>query len=271
MMKNSFYPKSIIALTIGFTFITSSGLVSAVSCGDVITTAEVLDADISNCAADPAITIIGPEGSLDLNGYEMSCDGMAGVGILLDGSFANLTNSQPQTGIITSCETGISIEGSGFHNISSVTAIENAITGVRIVSNNNFLSGSNYTFNLSIGIEVLGNENFLNLLNVTSNADGGINIFGDNTLISLSNASNNGGAGIDIRDVDGSQIIQNSANANDQFGIRVRNFDQVNTLITGNVAQTNNNNDLVDNNNPACTGTTWFGNQFTSSNNSCIE
>ncbi|WHI46058.1 hypothetical protein [Microbulbifer sp. VAAF005] len=91
---------SIIAVA-GCCLIGVSSITLAVSCGDSITTAEVLDNDITNCAADPAITIIGPNGSLNLNNHNISCIGV-GTGIFLDGMFANLTGEriQPAASVI---------------------------------------------------------------------------------------------------------------------------------------------------------------------------
>ncbi|WNZ57584.1 NosD domain-containing protein [Microbulbifer sp. MKSA007] len=251
--------------------ISAPGIALAVSCGDIISTAEVLDADISNCAISPAITIMGPTGSLDLNGFSLSCDGLAGTGILLEGTTAVLINSQASSGIITSCDIGVSVEGSGLHNVIGVTTQENGSLGMSVSSSRNIVSGSINDFNFGNGIIVLGDWNSFFEVSATSNGEGGIIISGDNNQVFQSTARNNTFSGIAIQDANYTNIILNTTSSNNEYGISVSNFGQVGNFVTGNTAESNDIDDLFDDNTPACVGTTWYGNIFSSSNDACIN
>ncbi|WP_444931883.1 right-handed parallel beta-helix repeat-containing protein [Microbulbifer sp. SSSA002] len=270
-MKKALHIKSILMATTGCGLVGFASIVSAVSCGDTITTAEVLDADIINCAASPAITVTGPTGSLDLNGFTLSCDGSA-IGILLDGSFAGLSNSQPSSGTIRACDTaGISVEGTGFHTIVGVTTSENGALGVSVSSDNNFFNSSSHTDNQDTGIYISGDENSFFSVDASGNLAAGIAIFGDYTRISQSIADNNDIVGIILINANYTSVIQNTASSNGEYGILVDDTGPVGNIILGNQAQSNIIRDMFDDSSSPCVGTTWFANDFNTSNESCIE
>lgn len=77
-----------------------------VSCGDTISGSYILTSSdpitAGPCTTNPALTITGP-GSLDLNGFEISCqDEFAQNGVVLEGEGAELRD-----GSVTNCVRGV--------------------------------------------------------------------------------------------------------------------------------------------------------------------
>ncbi|MCO1335061.1 hypothetical protein MO867_12020 [Microbulbifer sp. OS29] len=260
--------KRILTANLGVAGLLSAGFVSAVSCGDIVTTPEVLDQDIASCNVSPAVTIIGPAGSLDLNDHVVTCNG-TDVGILLDGQAASLQGGVSQNGTVGNCATGISVEGKGFHSIQGVVLMNNGLTGIEIISDQNSVSLSSSENNGDTGITISGARNSLLLVAAENNVTG-ILVDGDYTSITQSSASFNSGVGIDVLNANYSSFIQNTMDGNLDFGLLMGGNGQVGNLVTGNTAM-GNGEDLFDGNNPACVGTTWVANLFDTANNACIE
>jgi hypothetical protein len=153
----------------------AAGPVMAAECGDVITKSARLDRDLI-CTSDPALTIDG--GSLDLNGFTVSCDRTV-VGVLLEGRGAHLKD-----GAVTGCELAVWVAGSGKHRIQGLTASASN-QGVLVESDGNRLSHSNVLRGLNdAAVQVNGSNNHLRSNSIAGSLDQGFEINGnDNRII----------------------------------------------------------------------------------------
>ncbi|AWF80427.1 hypothetical protein BTJ40_06160 [Microbulbifer sp. A4B17] len=265
-MKKSY----ILALTIST--MPFSHLTEAVDCGDIITTAEILDNDITSCTLNPVLTIVGPTGSLNLNDFNVNCTGQ-GAGISLDGTAASLIGGTGGAGTNTvgGCGTAISVEGAGLHNIQGVNATNSIFEGVGIYSNNNFIIDINSSGNSGNGMEIFENGNQIIGATIENNGQNGIIVEGSETFISQTQSSLNSLFGIRIRNSNNSYFIQNTTNSNNSAGIVVESLGQTGNFIIGNTAFGNPDFDADDQNTPPCIGTQWQGNNFGTSGDSCID
>ncbi|WP_444927065.1 right-handed parallel beta-helix repeat-containing protein [Microbulbifer sp. TRSA002] len=245
--------------------------VAAVECGDTITTAEILTEDLLNCSGTPALTIEGPTGSLDMNGFTLECGGGSTRGIDVQGNAAVLSN-----GVVDGCAVGIFVIGDGFHSVQSMTVQDGINTGIWLVSEYNIVSGSTVTDGYTIGIEVSGESNSAigNFLVEGNQAAPfrGIAINGNNAFVAQNFCDNNSQGGIVIQPSSGGQVIQNSVTNGGQTGISMEGGGQSDYLVTGNIATGNPDGDLVDSNPDACMSTNlWYGNIFDTADPSCLD
>jgi hypothetical protein len=120
-----------------------------VSCGEVITDARVMTANLVSCGVSPALTI-GAGGHLDMNGFSVATP--AAVGIEMSGSGGSLSN-----GGVTNCvgvAAGVLVTGSG-NRIENV-AVRNCHTGFRIEGSANKLTRTVASENGSDGFLAFG-------------------------------------------------------------------------------------------------------------------
>ncbi|WP_444916427.1 right-handed parallel beta-helix repeat-containing protein [Microbulbifer sp. JMSA003] len=244
--------------------------VAAVECGDTITSAEILTEDLLNCSGTPALTIEGPTGSLDMNGFTLECGGGSSRGIDVLGSAAVLSN-----GVVDGCAIGIFVDGDGFHSIQTMTVQDGIDVGIWLISENNIVNGSTATGFFNRGIEIQGSNsqvigNFL--IDNQGGTSSGILINGDNSFVAQNICDNNNGEGIVIDPSSGGLVVQNIVTNNGQTGISMEGGGQSDYLITGNIATGNPDGDLVDSNPDACMSTNlWYGNIFDTADPSCLD
>ena len=118
--------------------LTTTGTVSALECGEVMTGVERLDENLI-CTTEPALTLSG--GRLNLGGHVVVCDGTI-EGIVLDGDGAQIRN-----GAVAGCQFAVLVEGTGKHLVTNVTAsVEDPVPdddegaeGIRVSSDGNWL------------------------------------------------------------------------------------------------------------------------------------
>ncbi|MFA0813785.1 right-handed parallel beta-helix repeat-containing protein [Microbulbifer epialgicus] len=268
MKSKKIHPvKSAFIVLAGAIGMSLSGMTLAVSCGDTIDTPEALDSDL-NCAVSPAVTIMGPSGSLNFNGFTISCDG-DGVGVKLVGSMARITGGGTPFGFVQLCDTGVFLEGTGSHYVSDISADQNSRIGISMVSDGNFLLDSQGSNNSGIGIAVSGDNNTIAASSANNNQLDGIAVVGNGAVIARSFAITNSLAGIVLSGSDNSVVTQNTATSN-TYGIVLERQGQGNFIIA-NDANTNFSTDLVDDNVPPCVGNTWFLNDFVTASDPCIN
>ncbi|GAA5441963.1 hypothetical protein Misp06_00124 [Microbulbifer sp. NBRC 101763] len=270
-MKNvSVNPLKAVLLTVaGAASISVSGIASAVSCGDVLTSATVLSGDILSCAINPAVTL--KEGaSLDLNGYTISCDTPVGIGVRLVGA-GRVLEDTAGGGSIEGCATGVSAEGDGGHFIMGVSTTLNSLSGVTLWSTGNTLEASYANGNTGMGIRLMGDGSQVRTTEATGNTLMGVKIVGNNSLLRDNDTSSNGASGIVVAEGNGGIIAENLSTDNGVNGIMMQPFAQTGWLIIGNDAAGNTGNDLMDQNVPACTGSVWVLNTFDNANDACIQ
>ncbi|AWF81958.1 hypothetical protein BTJ40_14615 [Microbulbifer sp. A4B17] len=233
----------ILASSLGLTISLNS---FAVSCGDTITTQETLTEDLL-CTDNPALTISGPGGGLDLAGFTVECSDSSNEGIYLTGLAASVTSGE-----VTNCFNSILLVDDGVHSVTDIEITEPDEVGVVIDSNSNFVTGvqviaGSGDFATGINIEdpasynqILGNfvegAVFAGIYvegrgnNITSNEIVGSDNFGIRldpdgfSNLILQNIID-GGAGIGIAvNSDFNLISQNSIN-NNQTGISIESAD----------------------------------------------
>lgn len=216
-------------LVLGLTFsvlLAWSGAAHAVTCGDTITTSATLTGDLS-CGTEPALTI-GSGGSLNMNGFKVTCSG-ACEGIILAGGKNRLSN-----GVVENCPCrAVGLDGTGGHQITNVlargseegfsgatggnklkncSALANTQTGVNLTGDKNSLTrvatGDNpegisvsgngnklseiASADSYLGITVFGNGNKLQKSSVAEAVQRGIGVFGDKNTVQTSQALGNG-------------------------------------------------------------------------------
>jgi parallel beta-helix repeat protein len=247
---------------------------------------------------DPALTIEGPGGKLNMRRFTVSCEGTTADGIELTGDGAVLQN-----GSVTSCGDGVRLQGSN-GRVQRMVVENNSDVGVFIsddagsgnqvretLSRNNaddgfkdFSSGGNIfernqaTRNEFNGFQVGGNANGNTLRRnvATNNGGDGFEIDNDNHLVTQNVARNNESNGFAIQGSD-SWITRNDALKNLDDGIDVELGATDNTL-TRNVGLGNGSADLegdggfdLEDDNPDCDNNTWRRNRGTRNQPDCIQ
>ncbi|MCO1336722.1 right-handed parallel beta-helix repeat-containing protein [Microbulbifer sp. OS29] len=245
-----------------------SGVASAVSCGDTVTAPAVLTGDIAFCASNPAVTI-KDAGTLDLNGYTVSCAG-SGIGIKILGADRTLEDTAGGNSI-ANCDTGVSVEGDGGHLVQEVNATGNFVSGIALWSAGNTLEFSTSNGNFGMGVRVMGDGNRVRNSDMTGNSLQGVKIVGGNTLLRFNDTSFNVTSGIVVAEGSGGIIAENISDGNGTNGIMILPYGQVGFLIVGNTATGNAGADLADHNTPPCTGNVWIRNTFDTANHACIQ
>ncbi|WP_444931612.1 right-handed parallel beta-helix repeat-containing protein [Microbulbifer sp. SSSA002] len=248
----------------------------AVSCGDTITTQESLTEDLS-CGTNPALTINGPSGGLNLNGFTVTCLDSSYEGIYLTGLAASLFN-----GVIDNCNDSIALMEDGIHFVSDIEIYNLVDVGVRIESNSNFVAGVIIPFygtQFSIGIDIENPASFNQItgnflespgfsgiyiegssntvtrneiiefdeFGITLDADGGSNLVLFNSIVgdSVPRISNtlNGYDGVGISVNSDSNLISQNAISNNVTGIKINNSDR--NTVSGNEAVDNTDYGIV--------------------------
>ncbi|WP_444925919.1 right-handed parallel beta-helix repeat-containing protein [Microbulbifer sp. TRSA002] len=245
-----------------------AGAAFAVSCGDTVTTPETLDASIVACAISPAVTITDA-GSLDLNGFSISCDG-TGTGVSLTG-IGRILSDTTGTGSIENCETGVNAQGTGSHFIQGINSTNNTLSGITLTSAANLILDSTSDINSGIGLRMLGDYNQVINSQMNSNALPGIEIVGSGSVVNGNTVSSNVVSGIVVFGSNNTTISGNTANDNGTNGILLEAYNQMNVLVVGNTAKGNTGNDLNDQNVPPCSGSIWISNVFEDANDTCIN
>ncbi|WP_444916421.1 NosD domain-containing protein [Microbulbifer sp. JMSA003] len=241
----------------GVLYIALGNSAFAVDCGDTITTPEVLDQDLV-CSTEPALTIMGPAGSLDMAEFTLRCDGSA-VGIQIDGVSAFLSN-----GVVTLCDIGISIDGAGSHNIQTIRVDGADISGISVNSSFNSIIQSGIFKNNGTGIFIAGDNNTISSSSILDNLENGIQLEGSRNLIVSNDISRSTLNGILIGKADGNTVAQNTVSMSgiggaNTAGILLELLGQSGNVIVGNTVFSNIDFDLQDNNSSPCLNS-WIGN-----------
>jgi parallel beta-helix repeat protein len=269
-----------------------------VNCGDTITTPAVLTEDLFCGGFDPALTIVGPEGSLDMRGFTVSCEGTTADGIELEGDGAVLRN-----GVVTSCGDGVRLQGEN-GRLSRMIVEDNSDVGVFVaddagsgnlvrdtISRNNgddgfsdFSAGGNtYERNVATGNELNGFQigsissgNTLRHNLAANNGLHGFEIDNDNHLVTQNVAKENEGDGFQIQESN-NRVTLNLALKNLGDGIDV-GLDGTGNILKWNVALGNGSTDLegdggfdLEDDNPDCDNNTWRGNLGRRNQPDCIQ
>jgi hypothetical protein len=183
----------------------------AVECGDTITRSARLERDLVCADDDPALVIQG--GSLDLNGFTVTCDRTV-VGVLLEGKGARLGD-----GAVTGCELGVWAAGSGDHRIDRLT-VSASNQGIFIESDGNRLSHSNVLRGLNdAAVQVNGSNNHLRL-NSLAGAHTAFEINGNDNRI-IGNRMGAVAEGIQLMG-NGNQVARNDIIGTTDRGVEVR-------------------------------------------------
>ncbi|WP_445363587.1 right-handed parallel beta-helix repeat-containing protein [Microbulbifer sp. ANSA003] len=255
--------------TASYSFVVSA----QVSCGDVITTAEVLTQDLlcDLTAAEPdALTIVGPEGSLSMGDFSVTCAtgaGFGGAGIRILGQGAVLTG-----GAINDCFDNIFIDGVGYHTVVGTELVGSVDDGIDIDSIFNNISGCIITDSGRVGVDMDDDFNTLSSCVVSLSVSDGIQV--DDSFSNVFNniSTFNGGAGILIEGSSSNIISQNLISSNDGGGIVLEFTNSTNNVITGNFSELNLSFDLYDTVDPDCSGTNiWYANDAITKSPSCLD
>ncbi|AWF80968.1 hypothetical protein BTJ40_09175 [Microbulbifer sp. A4B17] len=263
---------------VAFGALLTSQLIHAVECGDTITTQVTLEEDLTCGNEAVVLTVVGPTGSLDLNGHTIDCVSQtSGVGVLLSGRAAFLSGGALENGIVSGCIVGVSAEGEGFHNIQGVNVIGGNL-GIAVSSSNSSVFQSNVTGSESVGVG-LESDNSIFINNTITGCPIGLALDEcSSCLVSNNHVFQNFQFGIVV---DGNTvnnlILQNrvelNGNENEMSAGILLGVNNVNgNIIAGNIAINNVGFDLYDSNDDACDGDNfWFGNTFDTANPSCLE
>jgi parallel beta-helix repeat protein len=232
-----------------------------VQCEDVIDTPTVLTTDLT-CDTNPALTVQGPGGALDLRGHTVRCvDNQNQDGIVLEGNGALV-----QHGTVANCASGVSVQGSGGHRVEGMTLRNNTENGLVTVSNGNVVTlssahdngtsgfitsltsnGNAFTQNVARnnqdGFFVDGNSNNNTLTHniAQSNREDGFVVLGNNSTLNQNVATQNGNVGFSVEG-NNNTLNQNVATQNGGDGIGV--IGSANTVTQN--AVTSNARDGID-------------------------
>jgi parallel beta-helix repeat protein len=195
----------------------------------VLTGVERLEEDLI-CTTDPALTLRG--GRLDLRGQTVVCDGTM-EGVVLEGDGAQVLN-----GAVAGCQFAVSVEGTGNHLVSDVTASvedpvpddEESAEGLRVSSDGNRLVGNRVLLGGTNAIRINGAGNHVSG-NAVSGSQRGIRIDGTENDI-LENVIAGVAEGIEVRGASNRIRRNQIAGAIDQ-GIELRG---AGNRVVGNLA-----------------------------------
>ena len=221
-----------------------------IGCGSVILPGQKvkLEANVGPCtAATGGITVVGP-GSLDLNGYAVTCllgleaDDVP-VGIHVVGEKAKIKN-----GSVLACRKGVQLVGDGRHKVIKVTAAVNHEEGFAIYTHRNVVKNS----------EALDNQEY------------GFNIWDIRNTVKRSLASGNDIAGFIVRTGE-NKLVKNESVDNGQFGFFVEMDAGGGNKFLRNLATGNGEDDLASDFVDTCFWDIWRGNVYVTKNPSCIQ
>ncbi|WHI44994.1 right-handed parallel beta-helix repeat-containing protein [Microbulbifer sp. VAAF005] len=253
--------------TVLFSGLLSPFSVWAIDCGDIITAPTTLDRDLLCVITEQnevALTIEGPRGSLNMDGFQLTCDdeeATGQAGILLTG-----IGAQVYGGIIAACRDGVNAEGEGSHSIYSMEIIDTIFDAIYIESNNSIARDNIITnSDRGDGIELNGNTNTVTRNTITGIDNSGIELRGSFNNISFNEISGSGNQGIEVNgqftnvfsnivtnglndgiavgegdesdNADFSTISLNNVSGNSGLGIPIRLSS--NTLVTQNTVESN--------------------------------
>lgn len=255
----------------------------AVSCGDTITTSTTLTADLGPCGTNPALTVQGPA-TLNLNGHTVSCISSQN-GIRLTNRGATLRN-----GVVTACQDGVVLDGTGDHRVERIVAKDNNSSGFQgnFTSIGNTLTQSAAVANGGDGFTMEGDETALSDNTATGNSDSGFDVEGDQSSLRGNRATNNGGDGFTI-DAAEAKVSKNVAQQNGDSGFTIGgsnqavgqnqtfangfygiNFYGTDSKLQKNTALGNGFRDLSDSD-PNCDNNTWANNTFGIKDPACVK
>lgn len=201
-----------------------SGIASAVSCGDTISSSTTLASDVTDCTGD-GIIIGADDIILDCAGHRISGSG-TGNGI----SLTDRTDVTIENCVVSGFENGIHVVGSSNNALTSNTVYNNDFGVYLVESSDNSITGNVAYDNNQIGIylydrcnnnDVLNNEAYANSVTgllVSSDSDG-------NTL--ESNTAYDNKNGLYVFTSDDVALKDNTAYGNSQYGIIVQDSDGV--------------------------------------------
>ena len=189
-------------------------VLAALPCGHTVTADTVLDADVGPCTGT-AIVLVGPA-KLDLAGHAIVGDAQAPDHcVRIEGTGARLEN-----GVVRSCQSGVLVEGDGQHTIAGVLSTGHAVSGFRVNSDRNLLSGTTAIDNAGQGFRIRGSRNRLEGCAASGNATGFSSTGERNRLIGNTASGNATGFFIDELSSE-HRLDQNLALHNDGRGFRV--------------------------------------------------
>ncbi|MFA0813573.1 right-handed parallel beta-helix repeat-containing protein [Microbulbifer epialgicus] len=229
------------AVFISSTFMFSQA--AAVDCYDVITAPTILTQDLT-CeltAENPiALTIVGPFGSLSMNGRQLNCiydseDEDQWAGILIEGA-SGLVNG----GGIVGCPDGVHVKGAGSHSVNNMEILDFEDDGVLVESDNNLVSGNQI---IGQGLAIIGdgvdaNGHFTTIVEnyIEGAGDEGVEIDGEYVKVISNHIVGSGQDGVEV-DADFAVVRANILENNGSDGVEiVEDFSSVSqNYVFGNV------------------------------------
>ncbi|WP_143732579.1 right-handed parallel beta-helix repeat-containing protein [Microbulbifer sp. GL-2] len=262
--------------------ITLSPLAFSVSCGDTIITPTILTEDLV-CTLDAnnlnALTIVGPTGSLVMNGHSLMCI-LDNIPVFSDSAGVRIEgiSSLLSKGAISNCNYGVFVVGIGLHTIDDMKIENNLEDGIDLRSDQNFAINNYISHNGEDGIDMQGDFNRVTNNYIEFSGRDGIEADNDFGTVTLNYVTGSGRAGIEMQASSNNYISQNIVIGNgdgvsaDSGGIVITSLSSSNNVISGNVANGNTPFDLVDRIDPDCTGSNiWTGNFFDTADPSCLD
>jgi large repetitive protein len=230
-------------------------------CNQTVTTSGVLTQNLF-CQGVPGI-VVGASGiTIDLKGFRLRGDNTGGKygiddsggfgkvtvknGVLrnfYDGLFATGENVAVSDLVVSgNSNAGISVNGGGSVNITSVTASGNGSIGIAANSNSLSITSSAASGNASFGMEVGGDS--VSVKSSTATANGGIGIGGSGDSVSVKSVTvaGNGSYGIAFSTSSGISIASATASGNSADGINVSGPSD---SIKSSIVDGNGNNGIV--------------------------
>lgn len=189
-------------------------VLAALPCGHTVTEDTVLDADVGPCPG-AAIVLVGPA-RLDLAGHAIIGDEKKPDHcVRIEGAGARLEN-----GVVRACQSGVLVGGDGHHSIVGVLSSGHAVSGFRVYSDRNVLSGAGAIGNAGQGFRILGSRNRLEGCAASGNAIG-FSSSGERNRLLGNTASGNATGFLADEMSSEHRLDQNLALSNDGRGFRV--------------------------------------------------
>jgi Protein of unknown function (DUF1566)/Right handed beta helix region len=186
---------------------------AALACGSTIGPNAGLvkmTANVGPCAEPvAALTVTGPGTILDMNGFQVFCNGQVGS---FDGILVNGTGATVENGTVANCPygSGVAVGGSGTtgHVIIGVVSVRNA-SGFGLSTNSNVLLRSTASNN-NFGIYDVGNHNVFKYNTASGNNFDGFSSSGTGSTYVLNEATGNGRHGFSLA-TNNATLVQNTS------------------------------------------------------------
>jgi hypothetical protein len=278
--------------------------VEQVTCGQVITADTTLSSDVGPCEGD-GIVIGSDNVTLNLAGHSILGTSSASpqIGVVLQ----RINGARVRNGSVTGFDTGVLVSAGSANSVDNLVINVNRCAGIALMlgTTGNIVRANKIRANVCAGVRIAGaGSTSVQGNRITRNtgpgveiASGSLNFSTGSNSVTKNFIADNGSDGVSLTSITSSQtVVGNWVLRNGGNGIHIGAYSTRNT-VRSNIIRANaldgvvidreptfaHNNQIIENiargsgsfdlddQNDACGGGTWAGNQFLTRNQPCID